>query len=175
MAGIPEDNRVIIDCDEYKARFSSDERICDYIVLCCTDDYRVAVVEMKSGAPDHVRNAIDQIQGVVKVADELIGAKPVQQYLAAAFAWRRDKLSRAKGPQKFSGHFPRQEVPCGPEKMWEFPEGHIQQLHRVLIERTGFAPNAILGKRRLSHPLANQRATTRSLSQKFLPPSKVEG
>jgi hypothetical protein len=81
MAGIPEDNRVILDCDEYKARFSSDERICDYIALCCTDDYRVAVVEMKSGAPDHVRNAIDQIQGVVKVADEVIGAKSVQLIL----------------------------------------------------------------------------------------------
>ena len=74
MAGIPEDNRVIVDCDEYKARSSFDDRICDYIVLCCTDDYRVAVVEMKSGAPDHVRNAIDQIRSGVKVT-------PVHQFL----------------------------------------------------------------------------------------------
>jgi hypothetical protein len=81
MAGIPEDNRVILDCDEYKARSSFDDRICDYIVLCCTDDYRVAVVEMKSGAPDHVRNAIDQIRSSIKIADEIIGAKPVKQFL----------------------------------------------------------------------------------------------
>jgi hypothetical protein len=81
MADIPQDNRVIIDCDEYKAQFRLDGRICDYIVLCCKDSHRVAVVEMKSGAPDHVRNAIDQIRNGVNVADGLIGAKPVQQFL----------------------------------------------------------------------------------------------
>ena len=49
---IGNDDRAIIDCDEYIEQYRPNHKMCDYIVVCELRETSIVVVEMKGKAPD---------------------------------------------------------------------------------------------------------------------------
>ena len=89
-------SRVIIDGSKYQKAYRFDGRLCDRVVLCQDDGFILAAVELKGGKSTRITAAVEQIQGGLTLAEEVLAGVEVAGWLPLLL---------------YSGHIHRNDVP----------------------------------------------------------------
>lgn len=89
-------NRVIIDGSKYQKTYGFGGKLCDRIVLCQDDGFVLAAVELKGGKSTRITAAIEQIQGGLTLAEEILSGVEVAGWLPLLL---------------YSGHIHRNDAP----------------------------------------------------------------
>ena len=74
-------SRVILHGTKYQKTKGFTEKLCDRIVFCRANGLILAAVELKGGGTIRMSQAIDQIQNGLRVANDILAGRPVDDWV----------------------------------------------------------------------------------------------